>query len=150
LRHVLTRVLAYDADALFRLVSDVEAYPQFIRWINALRIIGRWPSPGPGVEVFDAQAEVAFGPIRERFSTRVVADRPNLTIAVTLISGPFRRLENHWRLRPIEAGTELAFEIDIEMRSALLGRLLAANFERVAKTLVGCFESRAAQLYGGA
>ena len=91
-----------------------------------------------------------FGLLRERFSTRVRLDRPSLAIDVTLLSGPFRRLENRWRFAPqATADAELGFEIDFEFSSRLLDTLLAANFHRAAATLVGCFETRAAQLYGG-
>jgi len=148
LRHRLTRLVPYSAVDIFELVGDVEAYPKFVRWITELRAWDRRPG-GEGIEVVDAEATVRFGPIRERFSTRVTLDRPRLAIDVALISGPFRRLENRWRFTPAAQGSELSFDIDFQMRSRLLERLLDANIELAAGRLIRCFEDRAAELYGG-
>jgi coenzyme Q-binding protein COQ10 len=148
LRHRLTRQLPYPADRMFDLVGDVEAYPQFVPWIHELRAWNR-REVGEGVTVLDAEAKVKFAVLSERFSTRVRLDRPRLAIDVTLLTGPFRRLESHWRFEPRPSGAELAFDIDFEFRSGLLDRLLAANFELAAARLVNCFERRAAELNGG-
>jgi len=147
LRHRLTRHLPYPAEALFDLVGDVEAYPRFVPWVHALRAWNR-REDGEGVWVLDAEAKVKFTVFSERFTTRVRLDRPRLAIDVTLLTGPFRRLENHWRFEPRPPGAELTFDIDFEFRSHLLERLLAANFEHAAARLVNCFERRAAKLYG--
>lgn len=148
MRHHLTRNLPYTPDQLFDLVADVESYPRFVRWIDSLRTWNRRPA-GEGITRLDAEAKVRFGPLRERFSTGVTLDRPRMAIDVNLISGPFRKLENHWTFKSREKGAELGFDIDFEFRSPLLAALLAANFHRAAETLVGCFETRAAELYGG-
>ena len=147
MRHGLTRILPYTPAQLFDLVGDVERYPQFVRWVTALRAWNRREA-GAGVVLLDAEAEVRFSIIRERFSTRVRLDEPAMAIDVNLLSGPFRKLENRWRFRSHPAGAELVFDIDFEFGSRLLERLLAANLERAAARLVACFERRAKALYG--
>jgi coenzyme Q-binding protein COQ10 len=91
---------------------------------------------------------VRFAIVHERFSTRVRLDEPALAIDVSLLEGPFRRLENRWRFASRPGGAWLSFEIDFEFRSRLLDRLLAVNFHRAVNRLVGCFEARAKTLYG--
>jgi coenzyme Q-binding protein COQ10 len=147
LRHGLTRDLPYAPGDLFDLVGDVEAYPQFVRWISDLRVRDR-RDEGGGVAVLDAEAQVKFLVISERFATRVRLDRPRMAIDVALLSGPFSKLENRWRFEPHGQGARIRFDIDVEFRSRLLRGLLAANAERAANRLVQCFEERAAQLYG--
>jgi coenzyme Q-binding protein COQ10 len=147
LRHRLTRVLPYAPHQLFDLVGDVERYPEFVPWVTRLRAWNRRPD-GEGITLLDAEAEVGFSIIHERFATRVRLDEPALTIGVDLISGPFRRLQNQWRFTETAGGAELSFEIDFEFKSRLLDRLLAANFNRAVNRLIGCFEDRARQLYG--
>jgi coenzyme Q-binding protein COQ10 len=147
LHHSLTHILPYQPRQLFDLVGDVERYPEFVPWISRLRTWNRREG-GEGVSLVDAEAEVGFSIVRERFTTRVTADAPALTISVDLISGPFRRLANRWRFREHPQGAELTFEIDFEFKSRLLERLLAANFERAVNRLVRCFEDRAKALYG--
>lgn len=147
MRHRLSRILPYAPGRLFDLVGDVERYPEFVRWVSALRTWNR-REESPGIILLDAEAEVKFSIVRERFSTRVRLDRPALAIDVDLLSGPFRKLENRWRFKPRPAGAELTFDIDFEFGSRFLERLLAANFEKAAVKLVGCFERRAKELYG--
>jgi len=147
LRHRVTRVLPYAPAQLFALVGDVERYPQFVPWVKRLRAWNQ-RAEGEGVTTLDAEAEVGFSIIHERFSTHVRLDEPALAIDASLISGPFRRLENRWRFVGHAKGAELSFEIDFEFKNRLLDALLAANFHRAVGKLISCFEERARQLYG--
>jgi coenzyme Q-binding protein COQ10 len=105
-------------------------------------------SEGEAVSALDAEAGVGFSFLRERFSTRVRRNAAAKTIDVGLISGPFRRLENHWSFKPDPAGTRIDFSIDFEFRVRLLDMLLRANFDRAVGKLIACFEGRAKALYG--
>jgi coenzyme Q-binding protein COQ10 len=147
LRHALVRRLPYTPEQLFALVGDVRRYPEFVPWIDALRTWNEREA-GEGITTLDAEAHVRFAIIRERFATRVRLDAPALGIDVDLISGPFRRLSNHWRFAPAAGGAELTFEIDFEFGSRLLQTLFAANFQRAVGSIVTCFERRANALYG--
>ncbi len=147
MRHSLTHIVPYSPAQLFALVGDVERYPQFVPWVTRLRAWNRCEE-GQGITTLDAEAEVKFSIVHERFATRVRLDEPAKVIEVSLIDGPFRRLDNRWSFRPGLAGAQLTFEIDFEFRSRLLDTLLSANFHRAVTRLVACFEDRAKQLYG--
>lgn len=147
MRHNLTRVSPHTPQQLFALVADVERYPSFVPWVTALRTSNRREGED-GEVTLDAEAQVGFSFVHERFSTRVRLIPAALAIDVDLISGPFRRLANQWRFAPRPEGSELSFRIDFEFRSRLLDRLFAANFHRAADRLVACFEIRAQRLYG--
>ena len=146
MRHSVTRILPYAPRQLFDLVGDVERYPQFVPWVLRLRT---WNprADGEGVSIVDAEAEVGFSIVHERFATTVRRDAPALAIDVDLISGPFRKLENRWRFKDHPRGAELAFSIDFEFKSRLLTTLLAANFHHACNRLIACFEARARALY---
>jgi coenzyme Q-binding protein COQ10 len=146
LRQSLTRRLPYRPRQLFDLVGDVERYPEFVPWVLRLTTANR-RAEGDVVSL-EAEAEVGFSIIRERFATKVSLDAKHLAVDVGLISGPFRSLANNWRFAPVGSGTELRFEIDFEFRSRLLNALFAANAPRAIARLVGCFEARAEALYG--
>jgi coenzyme Q-binding protein COQ10 len=148
LKHHVSKRLPYRPDQLFALVGDVMAYPEFVPWITSMRI---WNARGlgEGVEAVDAEAGVGFSFLKERFSTRVRRDTPNRQITVSLLSGPFRQLENRWRFTPAEdGGTTIEFDIDFQFKSRLLDAMLKANFAHAVDRLMGCFEARAASLYG--
>ena len=145
--HRVTRVLPYTPDQLFRLVGDVDHYPDFVPWLTSMRT---WNPRviSEGVDMLDAEAGVGFSFLKERFATRVRRDSPARTIQVSLLSGPFRKLENRWRFHEDPAGTRIEFEIDFEFKSRLLAGLLSANFHHAVDRLIGCFEARARTLYG--
>ena len=149
MRHRVSRILPYTPEQLWELVGDVERYPEFQPWVTSMRT---WNAAAPvaGVSTLDAEAGVSFAFLRERFSTRVVRDHNTLTVAVNLLSGPFRRLENKWRFRPHPTGAVVEFDIDFEFKVRLLDAMLAANFDQAVRKLMGSFEARARALYGPA
>jgi len=140
-------MLPYRPDQLFKLVGDVQAYPDFVPWITAMRT---WNARhlSHGVEALDAEAAVGFKFLKERFSTRVRCDALNRQIDVSLLSGPFRKLDNRWRF--LDAGhgcTRVEFDIDFEFKSRLLAALLTTNLNSAVDKLMTCFEARAKALY---
>ncbi len=149
-RHTVTRVLPYAPEQLFDLVGDVEAYPKFVPWITGMRT---WNERVDGpVSTLDAEAQVGFSFLREKFATRVRRDRDALSIDVSLLYGPFKRLINGWRFVPENEhggeATRVDFVIDFAFKSALLDAMLAANIDKAANKLIACFEDRARQVYG--
>jgi coenzyme Q-binding protein COQ10 len=146
-RHALTKVLPYAPDQLFRLVGDVDRYPEFVPWLTTMRT---WNAHEiePGVNCVDAEAGVGFSFLRETFATRVIRDANERHVGVNLIRGPFKALKNDWRFKPHLEGTEIDFSIAFEFKSRLLDGFLAANMDRAIERLIDCFEARAKALYG--
>jgi coenzyme Q-binding protein COQ10 len=147
LRHSLTHILPYRPDQMLDLVGDVDAYPQFVPWITALKTWNAHTAAS-GATALDAEAQVGFAFLKEKFATRVVRDAAAGTVSVDLLYGPFRRLHNVWSFSPHATGTQVDFMIDFEFKSRLLEALLSANMHRAIDKLVDCFEARAAALYG--
>ena len=94
-------------------------------------------------QLFDLVADV------ERFTSRVVLDRPNLAIDVTYADGPFKHLTNRWRFeRTAEGFCIIDFYVEFEFRSAMLQKLIGVLFHEAVKRMVAAFETRATALYG--
>lgn len=146
-RHHIEKILPYTPDQLFALVGNVDAYPEFVPWIQSMRT---WNarSEGEGVSLVDAQAGVGFAFLKEKFSTRVRRDAAARQVDVQLLSGPFKHLANRWRFVEVAGGTKIEFDIDFEFKSRLLSGMLAANFHHAVDKLMSCFEARAQALYG--
>ena len=143
----VTRVLPYAPDDLLRLVGDVESYPKFLPWVSAVRTWNRTVEED-GVSGVDVEAKVGFAFVKETFATRVRLDPTSRVIDVSLLYGPFKRLQNRWSFAPHEKGTRIDFEIDFAFKSRLLDAILAANLNMAADHLIACFEARARALYG--
>ena len=140
--HAERRLLPYTAEQLFDLVADVERYPEFLPWCLGARIRERREN------TITADLLIGFRMVRERFTSRVVLDRPH-RIDVSYTEGPFRYLNNHWNFhsRP-EGGCLIDFYVDFEFRSRMLQKIIEVLFNEAVKRMVGAFEARARQLYG--
>ena len=141
-------MLPYAPEQLFALVGDVDAYPQFVPWITAMRT---WNAREDGaVSTVDAEAQVGFSLLKERFATRVRRDSDALTVDVSLLYGPFKSLSNRWRFSPHPTGATVEFFIEFAFKSRILDALLKVNLDSAANRLIGCFDERARALYGAA
>jgi len=145
--HRVTRILPYAPQQLAELVADLDAYPDFVPWVSAMRT---WNAreEAPGVDLIDAEAQVGFSFLKERFATWVRHDRNRHVVEVGLLRGPFRHLKNRWAFFADPQGTRVEFMIDFAFKSRLLDAMLHANFERAVGRLIGCFEAEAARRYG--
>lgn len=143
-RHAETRHLPWTPDQVFDLVADIERYPQFLPWIQALRITRREG------DVVTADMVVGFKMVRERFTSRVTLERP-AHIHVDYISGPLKYLKNDWNFRAgPDGGCLVDFSVDFEFKSRMFERLAGMFFHEAFRRMVGAFETRAAQVYGRA
>jgi coenzyme Q-binding protein COQ10 len=148
LRHHVSKILPYAPEQLFRLVGDVARYPEFVPWITSMRTWNE-REVAEGIDAVDAEAGVGFAFLREKFATRVRRDAHAHQIDVSLLSGPFRKLDNRWRFLDGGHGTtRIDFAIDFQFKSRLLEGILNANFGHAVDRLMGCFEARARALYG--
>ena len=95
-----------------------------------------------------ADLVIGFKMVRERFTSRVVLDRPQ-RIDVSYAEGPFRYLNNHWVFEALpDGGTRIDFFVDFEFRSRVLQKIIEVLFNEAVRRMVAAFETRAKQLYG--
>lgn len=147
-QHIWRRV-AFAPGDVFGLACDVTDYPNFIKYITAVRIKNE-NTDGP-LRTLLAEVRVHYKYVRERFSTHVTLDREARTVDVKLARGPFRRLRNAWHIHALDDGSSLVeFKIDYELSVPFLGQLLRAREERAANAIITAFERRAAERFAPA
>jgi coenzyme Q-binding protein COQ10 len=140
--HAEKRLVPYTPEQMFDLVAAVERYPEFLPWCVASRVRSREGN------ILVADLVIGFKMIRERYTSRIVLDRPRC-IDVTYLEGPLKQLTNHWLFTPHESGGTLVdFYVDFEFRSKLLQSVIGALFHEALRRLVKAFEDRARRLYG--
>jgi coenzyme Q-binding protein COQ10 len=131
---------------MFDLVADVEEYPKFVPLCANLVVRSR--SEDEGRIVLLADMTVAYAMFHETFTSRVTLDESKLQILVEYVDGPFRKLENRWRFRPVdETSCEIDFYIDWELRSRALAMVVGSVFDRAFRRFADAFESRADVVY---
>lgn len=144
-RHSETKFLPYTPDQLFELVADVARYDEFLPWVVAVRV--RSSSETETI----ADLVVGFNAFKERFTSKVVKERPNEKggrICVDYIEGPLKFLHNEWQFEPASGGTNVHFSVDFAFRSRLFESLAGQMFDRALRRMTQAFEQRAAALYG--
>lgn len=140
--HAEIKYLPHTPDQMFKLVSDVESYPQFLPWCLATRIKRREE------HVLIADMVIGFKMFREKFTSRVELLEPD-RIHVTYTDGPFKYLNNHWIFKPHGHGqVEIDFYVDFEFRSKILQKVIGAVFNEAVQIMVQAFEKRALEIYG--
>ena len=141
-RHSETRHLPYTPEQLFDMVADVARYDEFLPWVVAVRV------RSSSEEETIADLVVGFSAFKERFTSRVMKERPD-RIVVDYIEGPLKYLHNEWRFdRAADGGTNLHFSVDFAFRSRLFESLAGQMFDRALRRMTSAFERRAATLYG--
>ena len=142
-KHDERRVLAYSPRQLYELVADVERYPEFLPWCTSATVLAR-----SGDEV-TVTLGLASGLARTRFTTRNRLE-PARAMSMTLVDGPFDRLEGRWEFAPIRAaGTRAELHVAFATHGVIGAIALGPAFEGVCNHLVDAFARRARQVFGG-
>ena len=135
-------LLNYSAEQMFDLVADVARYPEFLPWVVATRV------KSDSETEMVADMLVGFKSIREKFTSRVTKDRPNV-ITVHYIDGPLQDLDNRWHFRPVsDTDCEVDFCVDFTFKNMMFEALAGQYFHSAFRKMLGAFEARAAVLYG--
>ncbi|MBK8199542.1 MAG: type II toxin-antitoxin system RatA family toxin [Acidobacteria bacterium] len=138
----------YGPADCFALVSDIARYPDFIKWITAMRVTGA-REIGAGVRECQGEAVVGFKGFTERFTTQVVADEPARRVTASLVRGPFRKLFAEWRIfETVGGATDISLEIDYEFRNPVIGFLAAANHDLATDRILNAFLVEAQKRFG--
>lgn len=134
-------LVTHSARAMYRLVADVAAYPQFLPWCDHAEV---HEQAGRSVR---ASLHINFKGVRQTFTTanEHVEDQ---AITMQFVDGPFRTLEGQWRFTPLgDDACKVELELAYEFASAILGRLVGPVFDHIANTMVDAFIQRADDLH---
>ncbi len=137
-----TRRLPYSRKQMFDLVADVANYPKFLPWVVATRV------RSDSETEMEADMLVGFKAIREKFTSRVIKNRPE-HIEVFYVDGPLKDLDNNWTFKSLpDGGCEIDFCVEFTFRNAVFEALAGQYFDRAFRKMVEAFEKRADELYG--
>lgn len=143
LKHIEQKRLPYTPEQMFDLVADVARYQEFAPWCIASRITKRESD-----SVFYADLVVGYKMFRERFTSKVVLDRPH-RIHIEYMKGPLKNLKNNWQfIADGDGGCIIDFSVEFEFGNVALQALANMFFNEVVKRMVDAFEGRAKEIYG--
>ncbi|MDZ7811945.1 MAG: type II toxin-antitoxin system RatA family toxin [Ideonella sp.] len=140
-------LLWYSPAEMYRLVTEVPTYPQFLPWCERGEVLSEDEAG------MTARIHLAYAGVRHAFTTRNTHTKDSL-VTVSLVDGPFSLLEGAWQFAPLgrPGGEAEACRIEFELRYAFSSRplevVLSPVFDKVANTFVDSFVTRAEQVYG--
>jgi len=129
--------------AMFRLVQDVPAYPQFLGWCVSSKVHEQT------AEHQVATLVVKVSGITQSFTThnRFV---PGERLTLALVDGPFRHLAGEWLFEPLGSeGCKVTLVLSFDFSSKVLSSAFRRGFTHIADRLVNEFSQRADAVYGG-
>lgn len=132
----------FSADEMFKLVTDVPSYPQFLPWCDRASVRETL------ADGMVAEIGMAFSGLRKSFTTRNT-HVPGRSVRLVLVDGPFKQLEGTWDFVPLAEG-QRACRVELTLNYAfesMFGALVGPVFDRIASTLVDAFVKRAEQVY---
>lgn len=146
-KHHEIRHLPYSPREIYDMVADIEAYPEFLPWCSAARILQR------SDHMVIADLVIRFKAFHDKYTSKVTLTSPEPgqegRIDVMMVQGPFNHLTNLWVFREHpEGGTELEFSIDFSFKSVLLEKMIGSFFTLAFTKMSKAFEERAHALFG--
>jgi ribosome-associated toxin RatA of RatAB toxin-antitoxin module len=149
MKHVKKSVLLWYSPAeMYRLVTDVAHYPEFLPWCERGEVLEAHEGG------MTARVHLAYAGVRHAFTTRNT-HTPDRQLLMTLVDGPFSLLDGTWDFLPLGSGApgaQSACKVEFDLRYAFSSKplevVLSPVFDRVANTFVDSFVKRAEQVYG--
>jgi ribosome-associated toxin RatA of RatAB toxin-antitoxin module len=134
-------LVPYTAGQMFALVAAIRDYPKFLPWCAGTQVRPRQDGR------IDATIDIRYRGVHSRFTTCNHNVEPD-SIQMTLVDGPFRRLDGHWQFRPLrEDSCKVLLGMHYDFAPGLLGRAIAPVFDGIATSLIDSFTRRAEALY---
>lgn len=134
-------LVPFSAEQMFRLVNDVDSYPQFLPGCVGSRVLEIGPAQ------VTAAVDVSKAGISKTFVTRnTLTD--NQSIDMQLVEGPFRRLSGGWRFTALsEKACKVELNLDFEFTNMLVELAFGRVFKELASSMVQAFTQRAKEVY---
>jgi len=135
-------LLPYSAEKMYEIVADIEAYPGFLNWCTAAEILSRERD-----EVV-ARLQINYSRLHIQFTTRNL-NRPNHSISLRLVDGPFTDLTGEWRFQPLAADAcKVIIEMNFHFERSLARQVMSRMFKKTISMQLEAFQKRAQQLHG--
>jgi coenzyme Q-binding protein COQ10 len=144
MKRFFERHVPHLPELMFRLVSDLEAYPRFIPNCSAMVLR---PDPSHPESVL-ARMTLSFGPVTQAYTSRVTADPETRTIRARAVDGPFAYLDSEWRFEPEGQGTRVRFEIDFKISNPFIAAVAEPAFAAKQEEIMRSFAEEADRRFG--
>ncbi|HDZ9484267.1 TPA: type II toxin-antitoxin system RatA family toxin [Vibrio cholerae] len=135
-------LVSFSAEQMFHLVNDVARYPEFLPGCSGSRVLERSEAH------MVASVDVSKAGISKTFTTSNQLT-PGVSIAMSLVDGPFKTLRGGWFFTPLdEAACKVELRLEFEFSSKMIELAFGKIFNELTSNMVNAFTRRAKQVYG--
>lgn len=136
-----TALVPYSAEQMYKLVNDVDSYPDFLPGCTGSRVIDVSASQ------MTAAVDVSKAGISKTFTTRNTLTS-NQSILMHLVDGPFKSFRGGWTFTSLGADAcRIQFQLDFEFTNKLIELAFGRIFKELASSMVQAFTVRAKEVY---
>ncbi|HGS4605653.1 TPA: SRPBCC family protein [Vibrio cholerae] len=135
-------LVSFSAEQMFHLVNDVARYPEFLPGCSGSRVLEQNEAH------MVASVDVSKAGISKTFTTSNQLT-PGVSIAMSLVDGPFKTLRGGWFFTPLdEAACKVELRLEFEFSSKMIELAFGKIFNELTSNMVNAFTRRAKQVYG--
>ena len=127
-------------EIIFNVISNIKNYPTFLPWCIGARIIDI--KKDSDVIIKKAELMISFKSFRESFVSEVKLDKKNWTVNIISNKKPFKLLKGSWIINEKKEYCEVSFEIQFELKSIILEKIIGLVFFQSVKSIVKAFEEQ--------
>lgn len=127
---------------MFKIVDDIEAYPEFLPWCSGSKVLKREG------DIVEAELHISKAGFNKSFATRNHTDGCG-KLSMTLLNGPFSSLDGVWNFMPLrEDACKISLDLEFEIEGKFSSLAFGSVFNQICNTMVSSFTERAKKVYG--
>ncbi|MCW8930873.1 MAG: type II toxin-antitoxin system RatA family toxin [Gammaproteobacteria bacterium] len=149
--HIECHKLCYTPEQLFKLVAQVERYPEFLPLWHSVNV-SKEQYNELGQRIYLTEQVIHLGPLYKSFCTQTTLE-PFHRIHIDSSDPMFRKFSIDWLFTSgtesngKEAGCQIDFKLNCEASSMLLRPIFDIALMDTARSIVSAFENRARCIY---
>ena len=132
-------VIEHSAIKLFKIVLDIESYPEYIPWCTKMVINKRNKN-----EIYaDMYVKYKFI-LSQKFGSHIKFDKNNLIIETSYIEGPLKDLSTKWKFEEIHTKkSKIFFDVNFEFKNFLHQKVAETFYPLIENKMIDSFKKRA-------
>ena len=139
------KLIECKKEQLIDLVLDIEKYPEFVPFCVNAKVYEK--KEQDNLLLIVADLTIGKGPFKDTYKSDVKYNKKEDSIFVTNLDGPLKHLENTWYFNEKNNITEVAFEVDFELKNEFLNIVMTKSFQFALDKIAEAFQKRAEDLF---
>ena len=135
-------IINFKPQDLYKIVIDIEKYPEFIPWCNRIEI----KSKTQNEIVADMIVKYKFF-LPKIFTSHVFFDSKKLIIKTKYVKGPLKHLNTEWSFQEIKKKkTKVVFKVNFEFNNLFFQKSAELFFGLIESQMIESFKQRAKEI----